>query len=125
MDKTVYREEVKAELRSILRYWMEYTPDDRRGGFFGRIDGDDRVHPEAPRGLVLNSRILWTFSAAYKDTGEQLYLPVARRAYEYIVEHFIDREYGGAWWSVSADGKVLEDRKQIYGLAFCLYGLSE
>jgi mannobiose 2-epimerase len=125
MDKGLYRQEAENELRSILRYWMENMPDSGQGGFVGRIDGGDRVHPEAPKGVVLNSRILWSFSAAYRATGEPLYLPVARRACEYILAHFIDREYGGVYWSVSPDGTPLDDRKQIYGLAFCLYGLSE
>jgi mannobiose 2-epimerase len=125
MEKAVYREEVRAELHSILRYWMEAAMDERQGGFFGRIDGEGRVHPDAPKGLVLNSRICWTFSAAYHRTGEPSYLSAARRAYEYLLSHFLDREYGGAWWSLTPEGNPLDDRKQIYGLAFCLYGLSE
>lgn len=126
MNSTVsYRKEVIGELQSILRYWMEHMPDDRQGGFFGRIDGQGRVHAEAPRGLVLNSRILWSFSAAYRNTGDWIYLPMARRAYVYLRTRFLDSEYGGAFWSVAADGTPLETRKQVYGLAFCLYGLSE
>ena len=120
-----YRKEVFNELQSILRYWMERMPDDRQGGFFGRIDGQGRVDPEAPRGLVLNSRILWSFSAAYRNTGDGLYLPMARRAYEYLTTRHLDSEYGGAFWSLAPDGMPLETRKQVYGLAFCLYGLSE
>ena len=126
MNSTVsYRKEIIGELQSILRYWMEHMPDDRQGGFFGRIDGQGRVHAEAPRGLVLNSRILWSFSAAYRNTGDWIYLPMARRAYVYLRTKFLDSEYGGAFWSVAADGTPLETRKQVYGLAFCLYGLSE
>ncbi|HXB92232.1 MAG TPA: AGE family epimerase/isomerase [Puia sp.] len=125
MDKAVYRKEVTEELSTILRYWMEKMPDEHWGGFFGRVDGEDRVHPDAPKGLVLNSRILWAFSAGYHMTGEASYRKVAQRAYEYLAAHFIDKQYGGAFWSLSADGQPLEDRKQIYGQAFCLYGYCE
>jgi mannobiose 2-epimerase len=125
MNDAFYRREAEEELRSILRYWMEKMPDEGQGGFFGRIDEEDRVHPEAPKGLVLNSRILWAFSAAYHAIGGQPYLLVARRAYKYLLDHFLDKEYGGAWWSLTPEGKPLDERKQIYGLAFCLYGLSE
>ena len=50
---------------------------------------------------------------------------MAQRAYEYILSHFIDRQYGGVYWSVDFKGAMLNDRKQIYGLSFCIYGLSE
>jgi mannobiose 2-epimerase len=126
MNNTIgYRRAVSDELQAILRYWMERMPDEGQGGFFGRIDGEGLVHPGAPRGLVLNSRILWSFSAAYRNTGDPGYLPMARRAYEYLALHFVDRENGGAFWSVAPDGTPLETRKQIYGLAFFIYGLSE
>ncbi len=125
MNLASYKEELEEELGSILRYWITVTIDPEEGGFYGRIDGNDKVAPGAPKGVVLNSRILWTFSAAFCHTREPVYLSVARRAYEYLLAHFLDKEYGGVYWSLDHKGTVLNDRKQIYGLAFCLYGLSE
>jgi mannobiose 2-epimerase len=100
MTPTGYREALRKELQSILQYWMAYTPDPRQGGFIGRVDEYDRPDPSAPKGLVLNSRILWTFSAAYRQTGSGVYrnagsgayLSVARRGYEYLLARFLDRE---------------------------------
>jgi mannobiose 2-epimerase len=80
---------------------------------------------DAPRSLVLNARILWAFSSAWRYTGQWIYRPVATRAYEYLTAHFFDKEYGGAFWSVTPSGEPLNTRKQIYGQAFVLYGLSE
>jgi mannobiose 2-epimerase len=120
-----YRKEMEEELRSILDYWMRQSIDQRQGGFYGRIDQEDKVHPEAPKGVVLNSRICWAFSAAYNHTGDPQYLPAAGRAFEFLLAHFLDPEYGGVFWSVDHTGALLNGRKQIYGLAFCLYGLSE
>jgi mannobiose 2-epimerase len=125
MTAAAYRQEVSEELRSILQYWMLYTPDERQGGFIGRIDENDKPHPEAPKGLVLNSRILWTFSTAWRSTGHWLYRPVADRAYDYLVASFFDETSDGAWWSLDAPGRPLDTRKQMYGQAFVLYGLSE
>ena len=113
------------ELDDILAYWMQYTPDEKQGGFYGKIDNANHAHPEADKGVVLNSRILWTFSAAYNQTKKTTYLHLAQRAYTYIITHFIDREYGGVYWSVDASGAMQNGRKQIYGLSFCIYGLSE
>ena len=57
------KSETKAELiLNILPFWMNKMIDTHNGGFFGRIEGNGIVHPEADKGCVLNSRILWTFS---------------------------------------------------------------
>src|SRR6202008_2582815 len=49
----------------------------------------------------------------------------AERAFHYIAEHFIDKEFGGVSWSVDFEGKPLDTKKQIYAIAFSVYGLSE
>jgi mannobiose 2-epimerase len=120
-----YREEMAGELSAILEYWMKYMPDTANGGFFGSLDNNNQPDPFAVKGVVLNSRICWTFSAAYQLNKNPLYLEMASRAYHYLVDHFIDRRYGGVYWSVDSKGEIIDPRKQIYGLAFCLYGLAE
>jgi mannobiose 2-epimerase len=125
MNAIAYREEMDRELQSILQFWMLNTPDEKQGGFIGRIDGGDRLHPEASKGLVLNSRILWAFSAAWRHTGQWIYRPVATRAYEYLSTRFLDPIAGGAFWCLDSTGEPLDTRKRIYGQAFALYGLSE
>ena len=79
----------------------------------------------AGKGAVLNARILWTFSAAYRMYRNPDYLETARRAFNYIVDHFTDRDYGGVYWELEPDGRVRSDRKQIYAIAFAIYGLTE
>jgi mannobiose 2-epimerase len=120
-----YRMEMKQELEDILAYWMKFTIDNENGGFVGKIDHDNKIYPETPKGSVLNSRILWTFSAAYNLTKKQEYLTVAERAFHYITEYFIDKEFGGVYWTVDYKGQPLDAKKQIYALAFAVYGLSE
>lgn len=125
MNAAEYRAGMENELGAILRYWIDHAPDSCNGGFIGRIDEDDQPHPGAPKGQVLNSRILWTFSAAWRHTEQWIYRAMADMAYEYMADHFLDKEYGGAFWSLDASGRPLDTRKQIYGQAFALYGLSE
>ena len=125
MTQHTYRDEARGELQSILAYWMLYTPDERHGGFIGRLDQEDRPDAKAPKGLVLNARILWAFSAAWRCTGQWIYRPVATRAYEYLLTHFQDKETQGFFWSLTPDGQPLNSRKQTYGQAFALFGLSE
>jgi len=110
---------------NILSYWSSRMPDYTNNGFFGRIDSKEEVHSEADKGGILNARILWTFSSAYRITHDTSYLHLATRARDYIITNFIDSQYGGAFRSLKADGTPSDTRKQLYTNAFFIYGLSE
>lgn len=128
-DREVVRDlarRAEAELRvNILPFWLKHARDRERGGFFGQIDTDLKVRESAPRGSLLTSRILWTFSAAQRRYREPSYLQMARWAYADLQKRFWDEEHGGVYWSVKANGKPQETRKQTYAQAFALYGYSE
>lgn len=47
--------------QNILSYWIDHVTDKENGGYYGRIDGEDKVHPQAEKGAVMNARILWAF----------------------------------------------------------------
>lgn len=121
-----FRKELETELKeNILSWWMKYTPDKERGGFHGHINHKNEAVQGAGKGAVLNARILWTFAAAYRAYPDPDYLSTAERAYSYILDHFLDREFGGVYWELDQKGEVLSSRKQIYALAFTIYALSE
>ncbi|WP_373515887.1 AGE family epimerase/isomerase [Persicitalea sp.] len=115
----------KTELFRILSYWEKYTPDDERGGFHGAVSFDNISKKDAPRSVVVNSRILWTFSMAHRLFPNPGYKAMAERAFAYLSQYFFDKKNGGVYWSVTADGEPLETIKQMYGQAFAMYGLSE
>lgn len=110
---------------NILRFWQERMVDYRQGGFYGRIDGYNVLHPDAEKGAVLNARILWTFAAAARVLNNTPYRILAARAYDYLMQWFMDREQGGVYWSLNADGTPLDTKKQTYAIAFAIYGLAE
>ncbi len=120
-----FKRELQNELSAILNFWQQYTIDSIFGGFYGRLDNSNQLDAGAPKGSVLNSRILWSFSAAYNLTGNREYLNTACRAFEYITDHFIDKVNGGVYWSVDYKGQPLDTKKQVYALSFAIYGLSE
>jgi cellobiose epimerase len=121
----LFRREVREELKRILQYWETYTVDNQRGGFYGRVTFENKPVADAPRAVVITSRILWTFSMAYRQFRHHRHLAMADRAYHYLQNHFRDTLHGGVYWSVTANGEPLETRKQLYGNAFAIYGLSE
>lgn len=119
-------ERIESELRdNILAFWLEHTIDEDSGGFYGYISRDLNIDPEADKALVLNTRILWTFSSAYRLYGDERYLQTADRAYQYICRYFMDSDFGGLFWSVDKAGAPSSTKKQVYGQAFAIYAFTE
>jgi mannobiose 2-epimerase len=123
-------EKLKAEVRSeliqnILPFWTERMIDNVNGGFFGRIDGSGEVHPEADKGSVLNTRILWTFSSAGRVLQNDDYILIADRSKDYLMNNFFDSRNNGIFWLLDNSGKVKDGKKQIYAEAFAIYALVE
>lgn len=119
------REEMREELYRILNFWSTEVYQKSSESFIGRIDNQGNKYPEAELGCVLISRILWTFSAAFKQENKQEYQKVASTAFTILIDKFWDKTEGGLYWSVSPNGKLLNDKKQAYAQGFGLYGLSE
>jgi len=119
-----YKSEVEVEMSSILDWWMEHMLNKETGFFYGEISGANIPDANAPIGLVLQSRILWTFSAAYNYTQNKVYLNFAHTAYKQLITQFYDKHYGGMFWSVQPNGIPVSTKKQAYGIAFAIYGLS-
>ncbi|MBP1640845.1 MAG: bfce [Bacteroidetes bacterium] len=122
MEKKEFEDELQ---QNILPFWITRTIDRQNGGFIGRISGDGIRYPDTPKGAILNARILWTFSAAYRLFEKPEYLETAIRAKEYLLSAFWDKQHGGVFWQLAADGTPLDTKKQIYAQGFAIYGLSE
>ncbi len=121
-----FRKKVESELLgNILPFWLRYGPDEQFGGFHGRISNDLQVDRYAQKGLILNSRILWTFSRAYRAYAEPRFLQTAERAFDYLMRCFKDAEHGGFYWMADYRGQPLDTHKKTYGQAFALYSLAE
>lgn len=119
-------QELRSELEDrILPYWSTKTIDEAFGGFIGRIDGENRVIPNAQKSAILNTRILWTFSAAYRVLQRPDLKLIADRAQRYVIDHFWDAKHGGLYWMVDHRGDVFSSKKHAYAQAFGMYGFSE
>lgn len=119
-----YQQELTTELNHLLQWWSAYTVDEQQGGFYGQVNYLNQAE-SAAKGLVLNARILYTFSSAYLLTQQKQYLAMAQRAYRYLLDFFHDEPNGGFYWSLNPDGTLLDGKKQVYGQAFAIYALSE
>jgi mannobiose 2-epimerase len=115
-------EELKAD---ILPFWIQNTLDHEHGGFIPRLTNDLKPNWHGPKGLILNARILWTFSAVHRFEASTVSREMACKAYDYLARYFEDRDFGGVYWFLNPQGQVIDDSKKIYGQAFYIYALAE
>ena len=87
---SAFKKEIKVELSEILSYWEKNSVDVEKGGFYGAVDVSNVPNAQADKGLILNSRILWTFSAAYQMDPKPGYKKLADRAFDYLNTYFWD-----------------------------------
>lgn len=121
-----WRAELEDELLgNILPFYTTVVADRQHGGFYGLVHNDRRVEPDAPRGLIQVTRILWAFAHACRRLDAPRLLPTAERAWEVLRTHFRDPVMGGLHWTVAADGTPLDRRRMIYGQAFGIYAFAE
>ncbi|MDZ7612409.1 MAG: AGE family epimerase/isomerase [Flavobacteriaceae bacterium] len=113
------------ELKYILSYWSTSAIDHEFGGFLGERDFYNTIVPEAPKGIILNSRILWSFSAVSNHLQTNEYAALCDRSFHYLKQYFRDEKYGGVYWELDHAGKPSNLRKQVYAQAFMIYALSE
>ncbi len=126
MDRAQLKGSIERELKgNLLPFWRQRSLDPSRGGFVAEMATDGILNESAPKGLILNARLLWTFSNLYRELDDDRDLDLAQRAYDYLQTCFFDRDRGGYIWRVSPDGKPLESSKKMYGQAFTIYALSE
>lgn len=120
---------------NILPYWMKKMRKPSEG-FHGRISGTEVIDKEAPVGGIMTARILWTFASAYRVLGSASssmkdaeamkdYMEMALQAKRLLIDRFYDPEFGGTYWSLNPDFSPSDTKKQIYAIAFTIYGLAE
>lgn len=119
----MFRYEAEKHLKEkILPFWENLT-DPGQGGYYGMVDRELNVFPNADKGCILHARILWTFSTAarvLKDAGLRKH---AEHAYNALCM-FEDSLNGGVYWSITFDGKPADTAKHTYCQAFAIYGLA-
>jgi mannobiose 2-epimerase len=121
INKQAAVQEVK---NNILPFWQGVI-DKENGGFYGETDFYGNPNKTAAKGCILNSRILWTFSAAYRIFGDSAYKVCAQHARDFLSKVFLDTTHGGLYWLADYSEKALNTRKQFYNIAFGIYALSE
>ena len=114
----------KKHLETVILPFWKGQRDDTFGGFYGYMDQQLQLDEKAEKGCILNSRILWFFSETAMALKNRELEDYARHAYRFLMDHCLDRENGGVYWSMTYDGKPLDTTKHTYNQGFAVYALS-
>ncbi len=109
----------------ILPFWCGPAVDRDGWGWMGWLSNDLKPDRSHPKGLIVNSRILWAFSAVHQLKPENQFREMAERAFKVVFNRFWDDKHGGAFWRLNDQGQVIDDSKKIYGQAFYIYAMAE
>ena len=113
------------ELKNVLSFWATKAIDPKTGQFYGEIDHYGTPEPDAHKGIIMYSRIMWTFAAACRFYKNNDYKPFADKARSFIETHFLDKKNGGVYWETDCNGAVVVNKKQVYAEAFTIYAYAE
>ena len=120
----MFKEEIRNELENhIIPFWDSLC-DYERGGFYGYMDSALNLDKNAPKGVILHSRILWFYSNCYLTLRREDCLEKAKHAFDFLSKYCVDRENGGVYWMVNADGTVNDGLKHTYCQSFFVYAMS-
>ena len=89
----------------ILPFWCGPAVDHEQGGWMGWLSNDLKPDRSKPKGLIVNCRILWTFSAVHRARPEKIFQQMADRAFDYLMNRFWDARCGGAFWQLNDAGR--------------------
>ena len=60
------KDEIRDHLESAIIPFWKGLRDNEYGGYYGYLSYDLKLDKKAEKGCILNSRIMWFFSNAYK-----------------------------------------------------------
>lgn len=109
---------------NILSFWLGLQ-DQELGGFYCYVDFEGHLDKSHPKAVLLHSRILWAFSAAYRVLKRPEYAAAAQHAYAFLSGPAMDAQAGGVYWMLDHAGTVMDSQKHIYNQGFAIYAFSE
>ena len=122
--KHIDREWFRQTLAGETAHWRQAAF--RPNGFFA-VSLDRQWRPVGSQNgtLVTQGRQIFVMMAGYDLTHEPAYLEAVKKGANFLLEHFRDTEKGLFFYSVTPEGKVVDDSKDSYGLAFTILALSQ
>lgn len=124
-------ESIEQSLQSdIVDVWYPRVIDTEFGGFLSNFDAEWQTASSQEKGIVAQSRHVWTCAQLSQRYPEKTFLKeAALDGSKFIISHFWDNQDGGFYWLTDQAGNPATKNnqtlpKQTYGIAFAIYALA-
>jgi mannobiose 2-epimerase len=113
----------------VIDVWFPRSVDREHGGFHTHFTRNWQSAPSDGKSSVMQGRMTWVASqVVLRDPKLKAeFLPIVRNGVSFLENVMWDKQDGGFFWGLDDDGKItpeFTDGKHLYGIAFCIYGLS-
>ena len=109
--------------KTIIPFWVSLK-DEEYGGYYGKVGFDLTWYKKASKGSVQTSRILYFFSEAAMLLNREDCRRSADHAYQFLMHHCFDSEYGGLYWSLTYNGEIEDPVKSSFSFAYGILALT-
>lgn len=109
-----------------FEFWRAHGPDVSFDGFHGTLDRQGNPIAPDDKGLIQQTRHLWTLSTWYERREASAEVAaLAGATYAFIEQSFIDATDGAFVFKVSRDGsRVVDAKKQLFAESYAIYALA-
>lgn len=110
---------------NLLPFWASHAIDREHGGYVTHLDRTGCVYDGAVKYAAMQARLVYAFSVSHRRQPASHYLRLAQHGERYLAAAFWDRQHGGWFTSVHADGQSCAPDKNLFHQAYTLIGLTE
>ncbi len=116
-------------LNDTFNLWYPLSIDTVYGGFFSDINYKWKLEGNQNKMIVTQARHVWTnANASMYFNKKEPFFQTAEHGYKFLRNVMLDKKYGGFYNLVNREGEPVKEKgkiiKQIYGIAFAVYGLA-
>ena len=129
MDRQTLQEArtwVRAELERSAAFWLEHGMDKEHGGVYTCLDRKGEIY-STDKSVWMQGRCGWIFAFLCHSYGvKQEWLDASKSCLDFMEAHCFNRECGGRmYFTVTAEGQPLRQRRYYFSEAFCAIANAE
>ena len=129
MDRQTLQEArtwVRGELERSAAFWLEHGMDKEHGGVYTCLDRKGEIY-STDKSVWMQGRCGWIFAFLCHNYGvRQEWLDASKSCLDFMEAHCFNRECGGRmYFTVTAEGQPLRQRRYYFSEAFCAIANAE
>lgn len=116
----------KAELERSANFWLEHGMDQEHGGVYTCLDRKGEIY-STDKSVWMQGRCGWIFAFLCHNYGvKQEWLDASKSCLDFMEAHCFNHERGDRmYFTVTAEGKPLRQRRYYFSEAFCAIANAE